>query len=245
MTCLGTDNGRHQRNVRKMPWARLTAICLGVFCAISLTLAPVIAAAEEDAIAFRWAFGAQVGDGPERKLEAITKDRVLKSGDRLKMMVELQRSCFVYVIYSGPQDQVKLLFPYSLAQITTDYQPTKRYYIPQDGAWLELDQNPGNEVFHVLASSQRLTNLETLLTQYEAAETGQKPTVAKQVLAEVRELKKQNRQLATAAERPISIGGGVRGLDRQPGSDGSDIAAIAQDITASGFFGRTFTIEHQ
>jgi hypothetical protein len=83
------------------------------------------------------------------------------------------------------------------------------------------------------------------LSQYDAAATDSKPTVAKQVLATIRDLKKQNRQLATTAERPINIGGNVRGLDRPQGGDGPDVAALAQDITASGFYNRTISIEHQ
>lgn len=206
-----------------------------------------VGAAPEEArnISFSWAFGALTGTGKNAKLEPITQDTALASGDRLKMMVELQKECFVYVIYFGGQDQVKLLFPYNLGQFTTDYQVQKRYYIPQGGAWFELDQNVGGEAFHLLASSQRLKGLEAFLTQYEAAEIEQKPAIARQILAAIRDVKKQNREFASVAERPVNIGGNLRGLDKPSGVEGPDVAGIAREITGSDFFSRTFTIEHR
>jgi hypothetical protein len=241
-----TANGRkHLPNLRTKTRVWVMIICLGLVYAFNAVPNPATAAQEDGGVAFRWAFGALVSKDAEHKLEPITADRALKTGDRLKMMVELQKECYVYVIYYGPQDQVKLLFPYTLSQLTTDYQVGKRYYIPQGAAWLELDQNVGSEAFHVLASPQRLEGLEAVMSQYDAAETESKPAVAKQVLAAIKDLKKQNRQLATTAERPINIGGNVRGLDRPQGGDGPDVAGLAQDVTTGGFYNRTFTIEHQ
>jgi hypothetical protein len=222
----------------------LTVLLLGWMLPLN---AQNVGAAQEEAknISFRWAFGALTGTDKNAKLEPITRDTALTTGDRLKMMVELQKECFVYVIYFGGQDQVKLLFPYNLGQFTTDYQVQKRYYIPQGGAWFELDQNVGSEAFHLLAAAQRLKGLEAFLTQYEAAEIEQKPVIAKQILAEIREVKKQNREFASAAERPVNIGGNIRGLDKPRGAEGPDVAGIAQEITGNGFFSRTFTIEHR
>jgi hypothetical protein len=245
MESLTVNSRKHLPILRTKTRVWLTIICLGLVCAFNAVAIPATAAQEEGGIAFRWAFGALVGKDADHKLEPITADRALKTGDRLKMMVELQKECYVYVIYYGPQDQVKLLFPYTLSQLSTDYQVRKRYYIPQGAAWLELDQNVGTEAFHVLASAQRLEGLEAVLSQYDTAETESKPGVAKQVLAAIKDLKKQNRQLATTAERPINIGGNVRGLDRPQGGDGPDVAGLAQDITAGGFYNRTITIEHQ
>ncbi len=223
----------------------MAVFLFGIMLVVGLLPMTVGAAQEEGTVAFRFAFGALVGAEGERKLEPITGDRVLNTGDRVKMMVEMEKECYVYVIYSGTQDQVKLLFPYTLAQLNTDYQPAKRYYIPQGPAWFELDQNIGTEVFHVIASPQRLKGLEATLTQYDSSEEANKPSIAKQILAEIRELRKQNRQLTTTAERPINIGGNVRGLERPVGNDGPDVATIAQDITAGGFYSRTFSIEHR
>jgi hypothetical protein len=240
-----SDDSLHRelKSVERVAFG-LTVVLLGWMLVLN---AQNVGAGQEEAknISFRWAFGALTGNDKNLKLEPVTRDRALATGDRLKMMVELQKEGFVYVIYFGGQDQVKLLFPSSLSQFTTDYQVGKRYYIPQGGAWFELDQNVGSEAFHLLASFQRLKGLEAFLTQYEAAGNEQKPAIAKQILAEIRDVKKQNRDFASAAERPVNIGGNIRGLDKPQGVEGPDVASIAQEITGGGFFSRTFTIEHR
>ena len=68
----------------------------------------------EDAVSFRWAFGAMVGSKDDRRLVAITRDTVLKTGDRLKLLLQLKNRCFVYLFYRTATDEIYLLFPYTL-----------------------------------------------------------------------------------------------------------------------------------
>jgi hypothetical protein len=137
------------------------------------------------------------------------------------------------------------LFPYGLKQLSDDYQRQKKYYIPQTDTWFELDQHSGQETFYLLASAKRLENLEKLLDQYERADVSQKADMTKQILDEIRSLRKQHRELAAAAERPETIGGAVRGFEKAQGMSPPDIAVIAREISAPGFVARTFTVEHQ
>ncbi len=98
----------------------------------------------------------------------------------------------------------------------------------------------------MVASAQRLKGLETVLSQYDTVEAGQKAEVAKRVLSEIRSLRKQGRELTTAAERPISIGGNVRSMEKMKGGvEEPDVSSIAQEIAAKGSYCRTFTIEHR
>jgi hypothetical protein len=208
---------------------------------------PLATAEAEDQteISFRWAFGAVVGPKTDRRLVAITRDTTLKSGDQLKMFVELQKKCFVYLIYHSGQGEIHLLFPYKIQQFDKDYQLLKRYYIPKGDLWFELDQKVGMESFYLLASAQRLTGLEALLTAYNRSERSNKAEQVKQILAEIKRIRKQSRKLATVAERPVPIGGNVRGVDRDKGAACPDIAPIAGEVTATGFYGRTYTIDHR
>jgi hypothetical protein len=176
---------------------------------------------------------------------SIARDATLKTGDRLKLLVELEKKCFIYVIYRSSQGEVALLFPYELRQFADDYITGKKYYIPQGDRWFELDENKGEEKFYLLASAQRLAELETLLEQYMAAEQSQKPALGTQVLAQIRMIKKQHYKLTTAAERPLTIGGCVRGLGKDDKASLPDIAAVAVGISADNFFSRTFTIDHR
>lgn len=206
---------------------------------------PCAGAESDPAVAFKFAFGSVAGQGDQAKLAAVGRDAVLKSGDRLKMMVEMKRKSFVYVFHSSDRDGLKLLFPYSFEQFTTDYQPSVKYYIPRGEAWFELDNQPGRENFYMLASVERLSDLEELYKKYEAADAQSKPDLMRKVLDKIRDLRKQNRELAAPAERPVAIGGAVRGIKRDLKSAQPDVATVADEITSSGFVSRTYTIEHK
>lgn len=194
-------------------------------------------------VAFRWSFGALVGK--EKKLVPITRDTVLKTGDEIKMMVELKHECFVYVIYHSTKGEITLLFPEDLRQFTGDYKAEKNYYVPSGRRWFELDKNIGRETFYLLASSERLLDLEALLGSYKSADDSKKPPLADQILAEIRTVKRKFRTFTTLAERPVTIGGNIRGVEKAEESKRPDVSTIATEITANNFYSKTFTIDHQ
>lgn len=204
-----------------------------------------IAQQEEGNIGFKWGFGVIVGSDEEQKFAPITRDTVLKTGDKLKMVVELQKGCIVYVIYQSSTGEISMLFPYNLTQFTADYATGKNYYIPKGRSPFTLDNNLGKETFYLLASSHRLTELESRFEKYKAAKDAKKSNLGKEVLTEIRNLKKRFRTFATIAERPISIGGNVRGSPGTGDVQRPDVASIAMEIWANNFYSKTFTIDHQ
>lgn len=219
---------------------------LGSFC-ISLSLIPSLGAEQKDGknVRFRWAFGAMVGPKNDRRLVAITRDTVLKTGDELKMFVELQSSCFVYVIYRSEKDEIELIFPYKLEQFTKDYKISKKYYIPEGDMWFRLDKDVGRETFYLLASAKRLAGLEEVLGKYKSAEKAEKQALAKEILKEIRDTKKRYRKFTIVAERPVPIGGDVRGTAKDKKQFPPDIDPIAEKVSAANFYGRSFTIDHK
>jgi hypothetical protein len=222
-------------------------ICLlGAIC-IALSLIPSIGAEEKEGknVRFRWALGAIVGPKNDRRLVAITRATVLKTGDELKMLVELQSSCFVYVIYYSKKDEIELLFPYKLEQFTKDYEASKKYYIPKGDMWFRLDKDVGRETFYLLASAKRLSGLESVLEKYQLAEKAKRDALVKEILNEIRVIKRQNRKFTTVAERPVRLGGGVRGTAIDKKQFPPDIDPIANEISTDNFYCRTFTIDHQ
>ncbi len=200
---------------------------------------------EENLVDFRWAFGAMVGPPEDRRLVAITRDTALKTGDRLKMLIELKRPCHVYLIYRGDDGSVTLLFPYDLKQLDRDYEVARKYYVPKGNGWFELDEESGLETFFLLASSTRLRDLEGVLRDCARAGPEEKAELQEQVVEEIRRLRKRHKTFTTEAERPVPIGGRVRGVDLNRSESVPRIDPIAGDVTASRFFGRTFTIDHQ
>ena len=189
-------------------------------------------AQDADNVNFLWAFEALVSEGNVTRQVPIREDMTLKTGDQLKMFVELRKPCFVYIIHHGAQGEVQLLFPSNTQQFSADYQPAKLYEIPPADGWFRLNEQAGRETFYLVASAQRLLDLEMLLDTYAAAKPAEQPQVASTILTDLRNMIKQHRS-AVLPGRPVPIAGNMR-----QGIEGLE-------ITASNFYSKTFTIEHR
>ncbi|MBI4428800.1 MAG: DUF4384 domain-containing protein [Ignavibacteriales bacterium] len=220
-----------------------------IFVGFRLFEGPSVAAVavqqEAENVGFKWAFGAIVGPGKERKFVSVTRDTILNTGDEIKMCVELTKECYVYVVYAGSGGEIGLMFPYNLKQFDGDYKTGKNYYIPPGRKWSELDKNVGRETFYVLGSSERLIELEALLANYMSADNSRKQAIADQVLAEIRNVRKKFRTFTTLAEKPITIGGNVRSLEKAEEAKRPDVTTVAVRISANNFYSKTFTIDHK
>jgi hypothetical protein len=195
-------------------------------------------------VSFHWAFGALVGSKNDQRLVAITRDTVLKTGDRIKMLIQLEKKCFVYLFYRTGQDDIHMLFPDGFSQFAGNYRVAEKYYIPAGEKWFELDDQTGLETFYLLASAQRLVELEQMYEKYAAGQPDEKKVLSQQFLSKIRQIRKKNRKANSTAERPVPIGGNVRGIStdviRTP-----DIDPIADEVSAPNFYSRTFTIDHR
>ena len=206
-----------------------------VWSLLVVLLAPRLAVSQTaDAIHFRWAFGSRAGATTAPKL--LTQDTVLHTGEQFKIWVQLQRPCFVYVLYHSAGQSVDLLFPATLQQFDTDYVPGKPYTMPAKGGWYTLTPPAGRETLYVLASATRLTALEALLGAAATAPPAQRPALTPRILAAIRTLRPGG-PVATAGERPVRIGGTVRGT--------TDLGDVAVEVQAQTFYSKTLTIEHR
>jgi len=202
-------------------------------------------AGPDNKVGFRFGFAARVGPENQRQFVVVAHDTVMHSKDSLKMVIELEKPCFVYVIYHSADGELSLKFPYSFAQFTKDYSVGKNYFIPKGQDWMWLDQSTGKETFYVLASEKRLTDLEALFTRYLSAIGPNKAQLVRELKSEIRKTKKQYRTFATDGERPINIGGNVRGLTTTTGENEPDVTDVEVDISARIFYSKTFTIDHE
>lgn len=197
-------------------------------------------------IQYNWTFVARTGDSGNRRIGVVTRDTSLKTGDEFKLFVNMVKPAFIYVIHRSSTNDLSLLFPYDSAMFQKDYALDKNYYIPKGREWFRLDKNTGTETFYVLASSERLTDLENDLHAYFKSAIDKKPDAAAFVVSEIKEIKKRFRTFATIAERPISIAGNVRGEKQPPVDlDRVDIAHFASEILANNFFSKTISIDHK
>jgi len=207
--------------------------------------APVAPMVQQDEanIGFNWAFGALVGKS--KTMVPITRDTTLKSGEELKIMVKLTKDCFVYVIHQDPKGEVNLLFPYEIRQFQTDYTVDKNYYVPKGRSWRSFDKNTGKEVFFLIASTERLLDLEVKLGNYFSADSSKRQLMAGDIVSEIRSVRKHYATFATLAEKPVTIGGNIRGTEKVEGARRPDVATIATQISAKNFYSKTITIDHQ
>jgi hypothetical protein len=221
-------------------------IVMLAFLSLALTSHIFAEQGEPENVRFRWAFVAMKKQNGDEKLVRVTRDTPLKSGDQLKMCLELVKKCFVYVFYHGSKDELRLLFPYDIEMFPADYDVPQKYYIPQGKFWLELDENTGLEKFYLLGSAQRLRELEALYRQYAAeADSTKQKELANKVLNEIKSLKRQQTRLSITPERPTQIAGTVRGIDKDKERIQSDLSSMAIEVSATDLYSRTLTIDHQ
>jgi hypothetical protein len=199
----------------------------------------------DDNVSFLWAFGVIKKTEQGSQFIKITRDTELKSGDQLKMLVKLNKKCFVYVFYYSSQGQLHMLLPYHLNQFSTDYEISKNYYIPQGDFVMELDENVGKEKFYLIASASRLHELENLFDSYDSDEGAKKSEFSANIIEEIKQLRKRHKKFTTEAERPIASTGSIRAhiISEQVGLP--DLNKLADEVTAKNFFAKTFTIDHK
>jgi hypothetical protein len=232
-------------NPYKCFWWTILLLLLALQTTVVFAVEGSPAGANPDDVDFRWAFAAMAASDGKTTVQQVTQDISLKSGDQLKMMVELERRCFVYLFHFNSKDGLKLLFPYTLQQFESDYEVHRKYTIPRGDAWFKLDRNAGQEIFYLLASVKRLDGLEKTFLQYESTEPSSRTVAAQAVLDQIRSLRREHREITGPVERPVPIGGALRGVAPVEDPNRFDIATLADEILSSGFVARTYTVEHK
>jgi len=223
----------------------LSIFGIGILMSSTLVFAQQDKVPNEGRFIFQWAFGAIKNTGLGSEFEVISRDTMLRSGDQIKFFLRLEKKCFVYLIYQSSQGELSILFPYRFKLLADNYQISGHHYIPKGDQWFELDQNTGMEKFYLLASAERLNDLETLVNEYESADTSKKAKLGKQIHFEIRRLRKQHFKFKSYAEKPINIIGKMRGTEKTKAVGLNDLSDHAVEISANNFFSRTFTIDHQ
>ncbi len=216
-----------------------------VFLFHSILLAAPVSQKESNGPRLLWAFGAIRASSNPPKVEPVRTKMVLSSGDKLKMMIQLRQKCFVYLIHRDSQGDFTMLFPYSLKQFDTDYQTARNYYAPKGEAWFQLDSRTGNETFYLIASDQRLLDIEYTYEKYASSEESKKQNLAGQMLSELNMITETHLASSEGAEKPADKESVVRGFERATGADPTDVAALAREISFDNIYSETFVVDHR
>jgi len=193
---------------------------------------------------FLYAFGAYVGPQGKGKVISVENETSLRAGDRLKLFFEPKSDQYFYLLHMSSQGGLTPLFP-AAAQPAKVVRGTK-VFIPTDNNWFELDAHPGQEKFFLIATAERLDRLEELCHRHTALkDKADVQTSTDEILDEIKRLRQKNKQLSSPAEKPVRIGGSLRGQQPSSSTAVPDITSLAAEVTAPGFYSRTFTIDHK
>jgi hypothetical protein len=69
--------------------------------------------------------------------------------------------------------------------------------------------------------------------------------MAGDIVSEIRTVRKHYSTFSTIAEKPVSIGGNIRGTEKVEGARRPDVVILATQISAKNFYSKTITIDHQ
>ncbi|MFO7706977.1 MAG: DUF4384 domain-containing protein [Desulfobacterales bacterium] len=223
-------------------------------CNIAVTLAVLMTALSvfsaqaqpgQGSIGFLYAFGAHVEpqDG-KGKLVPVQNETSLRAGDRLKLYFEPKGDLHFYLLHMSSQGELTPIAP-AAAQSARIVAGTQ-LFIPAGAQWFELDGHPGQERFFMLASGERLQRLEELTARHRTLKDQPELQASSDaILNEIKRLRQQHQQLSAPAEKPVRIGGSLRGPQASGKAAPPDITPLATEITAPGFYSRTFTIDHR
>ena len=111
----------------------------------------------------------------EDKLQPLTNDSVVNSGDHYKVQFRSAENAYVYIFQIDSSAQIYQLFPLQqgLGEATAaNDNPVKAdqtYFIPDKDKAFQLDDQVGSEHIHVLAFREQNKDLEQLVKQLESA----------------------------------------------------------------------------
>lgn len=193
---------------------------------------------------FLLAVGAQTGKQADSKPVPLEGHAVLTSGDRIKFFIEPMSDGYFYLLHLGPNGDIALLFPSEPQR--THVPAGRQFYVPEGSMWFELDAASGKEKFFFLASTSRLSQLESLCARLATLkDRADIQSSTQTVLDEISRLSKERKSLAAPAEKPVRIAGKFRAPSNTDSAALPDITPFAKEIVAHGFYGKTFTIDHR
>ena len=222
---------------------RNTVLALaGVFMAYAVVFAQTPSGKND--INFLYAFGAYSGSQGKGKVVSVQNETSLRAGDRLKLFFEPKNDQYFYVLHLSSQGELTSLYP--AADQIAGVAGGAQVFIPAGNQWFELDGHPGQEKFFFIATADRLDRLEELCARHATLkEKADVQSSADAILDEIKRLRQKHKQLSAPAEKPVRIGGSVRGQQSSDAPAAPDITPLAAEVKAPGFYSRTFTIDHR
>jgi len=101
-----------------------------------------------------------------KKLEA---GETLKSGDGYRVYFLPKQDAYVYVVQKDATGKLFYLFPNAEWTSKDNFvHANTPYWLPAKDRWFELDKTQGHETIHIIASSERRSDIEDLVSRADA-----------------------------------------------------------------------------
>lgn len=195
------------------------------------------AAADEGKVSFKWAF---LQTSKQKNMEEVidfNKRPKVASGDKLRLYLKPIENAYIYVFLQSSQHGLDLVFPAQIDAYKNAPLYGKDLWVPGKTKFFEMDDSRGTEKFILLASAERLMNLEEITAKYLA--THENDAKAK-LLEAIKKTRKSFSSLASATEKGVPIAGTFRtrgGEDALPGH--------ATHVEADRFYSKTLRLKHE
>ena len=105
----------------------------------------------------------------------------VSSGQKFKIRFRCNSDCYVYVLLYGSQGKASVLFPHTKIGVSNAARGGAGYVVPEGTKWYYFDDQPGAEVFYIVASYMPLKDLDQLLAKMEESADDQKKQMADKV----------------------------------------------------------------
>lgn len=162
---------------------------------------------------------------------------VLKSGTTLQIYLEQKPGTFIYIYLVDSTGGLTFIFPGDPKHYNSTTPTDQILRIPPDTARFELMPPDGQEKLYLLASSTRLTKLESLTEKYQKKRDDKE--LRADVLKELKLLRRKHSSLAQKTETSVPVAGTIR----TRGNDTGSFDAV--QVNSEDFYSRILRINHE
>jgi hypothetical protein len=218
------------------------SLIISIFLLLGSIMAEAQVSSSGKIFKFSLAAVAQVNTNGRHKIIPVVDNMVLHSGNLIKFYLELEKEGYLYLFHEDSQGELTLFFPKN--SWSKKVPASTPVYIPEGNSWIELDSNTGKENIHILVSTLRLERLEKLYNHHiMLKEKDDIKQSLESIIGEINSLKRTN--FGKQAEKPLRIAGKVRGNSPGSSSIPQELSDMASEITTSGTYVKSVTINHK
>lgn len=164
-----------------------------------------------------------VQPGKQENLNITQKNNEISATkyDQFKIYLQPGKNAYIYIYLYRSNKELIILFPQNIKRFENNIYFSNNFYLPAENSWLSFKRQKDTAKIYFIASTKRLTKLETLNQRLleligKSTETKiQTGRLKQQILHEIILLKRKNIEMEEYTELPIQIAGSIRGEEKK------------------------------